>query len=208
MKTFIFILLFGLLGLKLSAQLTYPLTPKVEVSDTLWGTVYKDNYRWLEDMKDPKVISWFKAQAELTDSVMQTISGRNELLGEWYKLFLLIPPTYSSESEAGGRFFFQMREPGDKVSKVYCRETINGDDQLLFDPMTFISGKTLSVEYVTPSYDGKKLLIGYAEQGAEISTIMVMDVDSKTFLTDEIPASVFSIEKKYKTTRLILTTFP
>ena len=176
----------GFFSISLSAQLKYPATPKVEVRDTIFGTVYKDDYRWLENMKDPKVITWFKAQAELTDETMKKVSGRDELIAEWKKLDALQPPTVFSEVEAGGRYFFQKRIPGEKVSKVYYRENIKGEDKLLFDPMTFIPGKTLSVESIAPSYDGKKLLIGYAEEGAEISTLRVMDVDSKKLLSDSI----------------------
>lgn len=93
------IIMIGLYGLNLCAQLQYPATPKIEVSDTLLGTVYKDDYRWLENMKDPKVISWFKQQAQLTDSIMQTIPGRDELIVEWQKLLRFIPPAYFSEVE-------------------------------------------------------------------------------------------------------------
>lgn len=188
-KLILLLLILGLCGLNLFAQLQYPETPKIEVSDTLWGTVYKDNYRWLENMKDPKVISWFKDQAELTDSIMNTISGRDELIAEWRKLDKIQPPVYYSVVEAAGRYFFQKRNPGEKVSKVYYRESLTDGDQLLFDPLTFISGKPLSVESIIPSYDGKKLLIGYAEQGAEISTLQVLDVDLKTFLPDVISAT-------------------
>jgi prolyl oligopeptidase len=61
--------------------------------------------------------------------------------------------------------------PGDKVGKIYYRETMNSPDILLFDPLSFKEGKTLSVESFIPSYDGKKLLIGYSESGAEISIL-------------------------------------
>ena len=175
-----------LLFSKCEAQLNYPATPAVEVSETIFGTVYKDNYRWLENMKDPKVITWFKEQADLTNSVMKTISGRDELIAEWRKLDALQPDSYFSQREAQGRYFFQMSKPGEKISKVYYRESLTGPDQLLFDPVNFIPGKNISVQSITPSYDGKKVLIGYAEEGAEISTIRVLDVDSKKMLPDEI----------------------
>jgi prolyl oligopeptidase len=140
-------------------------------------------------MKDPKVIAWFKQQAELTDATMKKVSGRDELIAEWKKLDALQPPTYYSPTEAGGRYFFQKRVPGEKVSRVFYRENLSGEDKLLFDPMTFIPGKTLSVESIVPSYDGKKLIIAYAEEGAEISTIKVMNVDSKKLLPDTITAT-------------------
>jgi len=169
-----------------NAQLKYPVTPKIEVKDTLWGTVYKDNYRWLESMKDPKVISWFKQQAQLSDAVMNTISGRVELIAEWKSLDNAQQAGYYPPKEANGRFFIQKISPNDNVSKAYYREKIEGKDILLFDPLTFIAGKTLMIESINPSYDGKKLLIAYSEEGAERPTLRVIDVDTKIMLLDVI----------------------
>jgi prolyl oligopeptidase len=44
----------------------------------------------------------------------------------------------------------------------------------------------LSVQQTIASFDGKKLIIAYAESGAEVSTLKVMNVDTKTFLQDSI----------------------
>ena len=45
------------------SQWKYPPTKTVDARDTYFGGTYPDSYRWLEDMKDPNVVSWFKAQA-------------------------------------------------------------------------------------------------------------------------------------------------
>lgn len=189
MKTIFVCFAVGLYTFGCCAQLNYPNTPKIEVSDTLWRTIYKDNYRWMENMKDPKVVDWFKDQATLTDSVMGNISGRDELIAEWRKLEALQPPSYSHPFEAGGRFFYQIKSPDEQVSRVYFREGLNGADQLLFNPLTFIDGKIVSVGSIKPSSDGKKLLISYSEDGSEIFTLQVIDVDTKKMLPDSIPAT-------------------
>ena len=36
----------------------YPGTRKEKVVDSLWGTNVEDPYRWLEDGRDPEVMSW------------------------------------------------------------------------------------------------------------------------------------------------------
>ena len=106
MKKLLFLLMIGFFSISLSAQLKYPATAKVEVRDTIFGTVYKDDYRWLENMKDPKVIDWFKEQAELTNATMKKVHGRDELIAEWKKLDQLQPEVYYTTIEAGGRYFF------------------------------------------------------------------------------------------------------
>ena len=186
MKKVITIFVFCCMSITLQAQLSYPPTKIKEVTDTYFGVDYKDPYRWLEDLKDPAVETWFKQQAALTNSTMNTITGRDELIAEWKKLDKLQPAAYRPPLEENGRVFLQKRMPGEKVSKIYYRQGMQGKEVLLFDPLTFIPGKTLSVEQITPSYDGKKLIIAYSEQGAEISTIQVIDVDTKKFLPDVI----------------------
>ena len=54
-----------------------------------------------------------------------------------------------------------------------------------------MKGKTLSIQGVLPSFDGKKIVISYSEAGAEISTIKVMNVATRTFLPETIYPSWF-----------------
>jgi prolyl oligopeptidase len=177
--------------LVLQAQYHYPVSKMVDSSDTYFGVTYQDPYRWLENIKDPEVTAWFKQQAAFTNTLLSRLAGRDELITEWKKLDALQPPQFEIYDFEGGRLFYKITQPGENVGKVYYREGLDGPDQLLFDPKTFIQGKTLSVQNVIPSFDGKKLLLSYAESGAEISTIRVMDIDTKQFLQEAIYPSWF-----------------
>ncbi|MCL4539367.1 MAG: hypothetical protein M1378_07165 [Bacteroidetes bacterium] len=64
-------------------QLAYPPTRTVDSSDTYWGKTIKDPYRWLENIKSKEVEDWFKAQALLSDSLLNRIPGRDSLVKEW-----------------------------------------------------------------------------------------------------------------------------
>ena len=138
------------------AQYKYPTTKTVDSSDSYFGVTYKDPYRWLENFKDSEVVSWFKQQAELSNSILNKISGRDELIAEWKMLDKLQPPRISARDYENGRIFYRKTMPGQNVSKLYYREGIDGKEQLLFDPTTYIKGKTLSIQSALPDYDGKK----------------------------------------------------
>jgi len=56
-----------------------PTTPARPVADTYFGTKIIDNFRWIEDLKNPEVQSWFKAQNDYTRSVLDRIPGRDRL---------------------------------------------------------------------------------------------------------------------------------
>ena len=189
-KSILFIFVF-LCSINTFAQWNYPATKTVDISDTYFGVTYKDPYRWLENIKEPEVSDWFKQQSDYTNSIMNKISGRDELITEWKMLAKLIPPRYSSQDYKNGRIFYKKTMPGENVGKIYFREGYDGEEILLFDPIAYIPGKTLSVNSIISSFDGKKILISYSESGAEISTIKVLDVDSRTFLPESIYPSWF-----------------
>lgn len=173
MKNYIFVLfiliLLGCTGRKegnvasTNTKWDYPVIKLVDSSNTYWGVTYKDPYRWLESINDSDVVRWFRKQADLTNLTMSNISGRDELIAEWKKLDNLQPPVYYTPDKEKNRYFYQKRMPGEKVSKVYYREGIDGKEMLLFDPLNYIKGKTLSVQQIIGSYDGKKLIISYSE---------------------------------------------
>ena len=171
------------------AQYRYPVTKTVDSTDTYFGVTYHDPYRWLEHMETPEAETWFKQQAGYTDSILNTLNGRDELIAEWKALDKLRPALITTFTYENGRLFYRKTLPGENVGKIYYRQGVNGEEKLLFDPTAYIPGKTLSVQSITPSYNGKKLAIAYAEQGAEVSIIKVLDVDTKQFLKDSIPAN-------------------
>ncbi len=182
------VILFG----SLTAQYYYPATKTVDSTNTYFGITYHDPYRWLEHIETPSVQTWFKEQANYTDSILNTLNGRDALIKEWEELNKLRPSTINIQGYESGRLFYRKTLAAENVGKIYFREGLDGEEQLLFDPITYIPGKTLSVQRITPSFDGKKLAIEYAEKGAELPVIKILDVDSRQFLKDSLYPAEFS----------------
>ena len=59
----------------------------------------------MENFKDSTVVSWFKQQANITNSVLDKIPGRNKLIAEWKMLDKLQPPIILRLKYEGGRYF-------------------------------------------------------------------------------------------------------
>ena len=192
MKRLIPIFFAAILFQSASAQYHYPPTKMEDSTDTYFGVTYHDPYRWLEHIQTPVVETWFKQQATYTDSILNTLNGRDALIKEWKALDKLQPAVIGGLRYENGRLFYRKRMPGENVASIYYRQGLAGKEQLLFDPLKYIPGKTLSVQSFSPSFDGKKLAIAYAEQGAEVSVIKIMDVDSKRFLKDSLYPADFS----------------
>jgi prolyl oligopeptidase len=203
MKTPTCIILLIFVALSCFAQFQYPETKTADSSSTYFGKEYKDPYRWLENFKDASVVAWFKAQANLTNSELSKLNGRDELIAEWKMLDKLQPASITDPDFQAGRVFYRKRMPGEKVGKLYYREGLTGTEVLLFDPITYIAGKTLTIESLLPSFDGKKVAISYSEQGAEVSHTKIMDVASKKFSKDDLYPTFAAVSWTYDNSALL-----
>jgi prolyl oligopeptidase len=168
------------------SQINYPYTKTVDSSDTYFGINYPDPYRWLEKMQDPEVEAWFQNQANLTSDIINKIQGREELGKEFKELKKLKRTSYESRSIVCGKIFYLKTQQGESSSKLYFKENEAADEQLLFDPANSIAGKTVTLQNAIPSHDGKKVIISFMENGSEISTLKVLDLSTRQFLSDNI----------------------
>lgn len=180
MKPIVFIVTFTILfmSIKSSAQ-SYPPTKTGTEVDVFHGVSYPDPLRWIEDMKNPEVEQWFKNQAEYTNQVFSKVNGIQALAKEWSDLSLIQQEKYKDIYFRGGIYFYKKTLPNESVGKIYMRKGKESKEELLFDPTTFIVGKTLSVNTIKPSFDGKYLGIAYSEMGAEIGSLIIIDVTKK-----------------------------
>jgi prolyl oligopeptidase len=173
------------------AQLKYPPTKTVDASDTYFGKVYKDPYRWLEDLKNDAVQAWFKAQADVTDGVLAKIPARDALAQEWMNLDKLQPARYRDINYEHGRVFYKKTLGGENVGKLYYREGWKGAEKLLFDPSGYKptgakEGQVTTIQGLAPSPDGRYIALAFSAAGAEYSEIRVLDVAHKKLLPESV----------------------
>jgi prolyl oligopeptidase len=186
MKRFLCLVFSVLAAAFCHAGWNYPPTKTVDASDTWFGKTYNDPYRWLENLKDKDVETWFKAQAQLTDGLLDYIPGRDALAQEWMALDKLKPAAYSAIRYENGRVFYKKTLGGENVGKLYFRQGWDGAEKLLFDPAAYKAGLTTTIESIVPSWDGKYVAMGFSSGGAEWSEIRVLDVQQATLLPESI----------------------
>ena len=180
--------LFAVCSLVAQTRPGVPATPKRPVTDTYFGKAVVDNYRWLEDMNSTETKDWFKAQGDHASSVLDQIPGRDSLIATFTQYDKLRSARYADIVIRGNRYFYRKTMPTEKVGKVYVREGPTGAESLLFDPVAYNRGKTYSVSGFTPSPNGQRMSIGLQEGGAELSTLRLMDVATKTLRPESITA--------------------
>jgi prolyl oligopeptidase len=166
-----------------SAQpLTYPTTRRVDVRDTIHGTVVIDPYRWLENDRDPEVEQWVEKQAAVSEAFLGTIPYRAKLLDRLDEV-----NTFERRSapwhRAGMTFFY--RNDGRQNHSVLCMQRDGSSEiEVLLDPNTFSADGTVTLAFATESKDGRYLAFGKSEGGSDWRDIYIMDIATRKILPD------------------------
>ena len=158
-----------------------PPMPAQNVPDVHWGVTVDDPYRFLEQVKDPAVMSWMKGQAEATDSILKRIPGRSSIMAALKEKESVGGTVISSIYRTkNNRWFYLKRSQGQSQAKLVWRDGVNGEEKLLVDPEQISKemGKPHAVQSFHPSPDGKLLAYGMHASGAEIGNMYVIDVAS------------------------------
>ncbi len=171
-----------------------PATRVDPVTDTLHGVAVVDNYRWLEGdngraddqgQVTPDVAAWTDAQNAYTRDVLDHLPGRKALEDQLRPLMEVGAVT--APVARGNRYFFSRREGNQNQPVIYWREGYKGVDRVLIDPAKLDASGLTTVEWFSPSNDGKRLAYGTYRAGDENTTLHLLDVDTGTVLPLEIP---------------------
>jgi prolyl oligopeptidase len=156
-----------------------PPLPIQNVQDVHWGTKVDDPYRFLEQVKDPAVLTWMRGQADAADAILNRLPGRQTIFNTLKEKDAVGGTVVSSiHRTAGNRWFYLMRPQGQSQAKLVWRDGVRGEEKLLVDPelITKEKGKPHAVQSFYPSPDGKLLAYGMHSSGSEIGNLYVIDV--------------------------------
>jgi prolyl oligopeptidase len=173
-----------------------PVAPKGDVVDTYHGVKIADPYRAMENLKDPKVVEWMKAQSAYSTAVLDQIPGRKMLLQRIQELDKGAPYTVSDLSRLkDGTIFYQKLNAGAETRVICSRKSVTGEETVVLDPKIYESagGSHASLEFFVPSPDGKFGVAGISKGGSEVTTIYVRDLAAGK----DQPVSIDRIETAY-----------
>jgi prolyl oligopeptidase len=171
-----------------------PVAPVRPVTEEYFGVKVVDPYRYMENMKDPEVAGWFKAQNDYTRAVLARLSGHDSLLTRIKKFDESAPERVSDIRRLpGGRYFYQKRLASEDVPKIYMRNGLAGEEKLLVDPATFAQsgGPHYSINYYGPSFDGHHIAFGVSPAGSEDAVLHVLDTSTGKETGDVIDRAQF-----------------
>ena len=162
-----------------------PQTLREPVTEVLHGVNITDPYRWLEDQDSQRTREWLLEQTAYARGYLDTVPGR-ERIRVRIREFLDVE-TYDSLQQAGSRYVFRKRVPGQEQPSIYLRDGAEGKDQLLIDPAGRRTGKFTAVKPLLLSRDGRLLLYEVKEGGERSGLFELLDVERRQKLPDSLP---------------------
>ncbi len=147
-----------------------------------------DNYYWLKERNNPKVIEYLESENEYTDFVLKdSVSLRENLFNEM--IGRIKQEDSSVPYKNNGYYYYHRYEKGTEYP-VYCRkkETLNAPEEIILDVNELAKGyKFFNVTNLNISPDNKKLSYGVDKSGGRQYEIHFKDLNTGSMLPDIIP---------------------
>lgn len=166
-------------------QYQYPDTKKIKVADILHGTEVTDNYRWLEDLKNPGVQAWIDAQNHLSRQSLENLPVRKWAIDRYSYFNRFYTLAFSEKIEAGDKIFWQEKKEGETNWSIMVRDNKENDDappRKLLDLATY--GPHTELWGLMPSPDGKYVAFSINDRGKENDRVRIIDAVSAKILPD------------------------
>ncbi|MFT4113533.1 prolyl oligopeptidase family serine peptidase [Silvibacterium sp.] len=167
-----------------------PVAAVKPVTDDYFGTKITDNYRWIEGQWAPETRAWITAENEYTQKYLSQVKNRPEMVQGLTALQRI--DSYSMPSLEGGKYFFEKRLADENQASIYVRNGWTGADERLVDATKLSTDQNTSVSINDISDDGKLLVYGVRQGGADEESIHILDVDAKKDLSDSLPSARYS----------------
>ena len=173
----------------LAQPLKYPDAPKKPVTNTYFDTKVVEDYRWLENGRDPQVRDWSLKQLGVTRAYLDALPQRPVLKERLAQLLNNARLRYAGfQQTTGGFFALKIQPPKNQPMLVVMKSA--GDtasERVLLDPNTVNAKATTAIDFYSASLDGRYVAVSLSENGSEDGSAHVIEVATGKQLNDVVP---------------------
>ncbi len=169
---------------RLSGQIKYPITKKVEAEDIYWNVSVKDPYRWLENDRSEETADWVKMQRQLTNSFLGKIPFRQKIHDRLTHLWNY--PSMTVPYKKHRLFFYTKIEKLQNQSVLYATDDLKNQGWMVLDPNKLSKDGTVALTETALSDDEKYLVYSIARAGSDWNEICVKDIKTGQLLPDHL----------------------
>jgi oligopeptidase B len=170
-----------------------PVAEKHPQTLVLQGDERVDNYFWMRDRDNPKVLSYLEAENDYTSTMMQHTEAMQTKLYE--EILARIKETDLSVPYRKDDYYYYSRTEEGLAYPIYCRKKGNLDapEQVLLDQNELAKDHdffSLGVFQVSPNHQ----ILAYSvdTSGAEQYTLSFLDLNTHQLYSESIPETYFS----------------
>jgi prolyl oligopeptidase len=168
-------------------------TAKESVTDTYFGTTVRDDYRWLEQLDNPKTRAWAAGQNARAQSFLAALPGRAQLVAQVKKLVSSSPPAFGDLHTAGGKIFALKFDPAKQQKFLVVLDSPDNpeSEKSVCDPNAIAPSGAIAIDWFVPSPDGALVAVCLSKNGTEDGDLHFFDVATGTQLPDVIKSVQF-----------------
>jgi prolyl oligopeptidase len=165
-----------------------PATSKQPVTDVFDGVTVTDDYRWLEQLNDPKVKAWAEKQNERSQKFLNALPGRAQLAAQIKKLITSEPPSLSLAKVVANKIFAIKSDPAKQQPFLVVVNSPDdpGSEKAVCDPNSIDPSGATSIDWFVPSPDGKTVAVSLSKHGTEDGDLCFFVVETGKQLPDVI----------------------
>ena len=167
---------------------TPPIAPKHPTVHQLHGDERIDDYFWLRDRDNPKVIAYLEAENAYTEAMMQQTALLQTTLYE--EMLSRIQEDDLSVPYRQGEFYYYTRTETGKAYPIHCRkyQTLDAPEEVLLDQNQLAEGtEYFSLGGFEVSPDHQRLAYSIDTTGAERYTLFFLDLTTHQLYSESIP---------------------
>jgi len=168
----------------------YPDTRKDSTTDQYFDKTIADPYRWLENDTSAETKAWVIAENKVTQNYLSQIPYRADIKKRLTEIWNY--PKESAPIKIGEYYFFGKNNGLQNQSVWYIKKGMEGKEEAFLDPNQLTADGTAAVSLLGFSHDKKHVAYSVAQAGSDWSSIYVMDIATKTKLSDELKWTKFS----------------
>jgi prolyl oligopeptidase len=166
-----------------------PPTPKRPHTDVYHGVKVEDDYHWLEDWNDPAVREWSDAENRRARAYLAALPGRQQIRDRLKALISQIPAAYYGFEYTRSALFAIKFDPAKQQPFLITLDSPDKpeSERVVVDPNQIDPKGATTIDFYSPSLDGRLVAVSLSEGGTENGTLHVYDVRSGKALADVIP---------------------
>jgi prolyl oligopeptidase len=146
-----------------------PKTPKKPVVTGYHGVRVRDDYRWLENDKDPRVQSWSDGQNAAARAFLDRVPQREALRKRLDTLIRSSGDVYFSVVDRKGKLFAMKSDPRKQQAFLVALPDLDHPDEAraIVDPNLLDPTGHTAIDFWTASLDGSKVTVSLSKNGSE-----------------------------------------